>query len=76
MDWRERIVIDPEILAGKPVIKGTRIAVPFIVSLVAEGWTREQILKNYPPLREEDIGAALQYAAEVLNDQQIYPLWV
>lgn len=74
MEWRERIIIDPQILTGKPVIKGTRLAVPFVVSLFAEGWTREDILKNYPQLVDDDVSAALQYAAEVLNEQQVYPL--
>ena len=46
MNWKDRIVIDPNVLVGKPVIKGTRIAVAFIVELLAEGWTHEQILKN------------------------------
>lgn len=74
MDWRERIVVDPAILVGKPVIKGTRLAVSFLVTLAAEGWTREQILQNYPQLCDDDITAALQFAAETLNDQPIYPV--
>jgi uncharacterized protein (DUF433 family) len=76
MDWHERVIIDPEILAGKPVIKGTRLAVPFLVSLVAQGWTREEIVKNYPQLTDDDVSAALKYAAEVLNEQRVYPLTV
>jgi uncharacterized protein (DUF433 family) len=55
MDWYDRIVVDPKILVGKPVIKGTRIAVEFIVDLLANGWTHEQILKSYPHLAREDI---------------------
>ena len=76
MDWHNRIVVDPAILRGKPVIKGTRLAVSFIVSLVAENWTHEEILRNYPQLSAEDIHAALQYAAETLNAEQVYPLAV
>jgi uncharacterized protein (DUF433 family) len=63
MNWKDRIVIDPNVLVGKPVIRGTRIAVEFIVELLAEGWTHEQILKNYPHLTTEDIQTALHYAS-------------
>lgn len=59
MDWQDRIHADPKILVGKPVIKGTRIAVEFLLELLAEGWTREQILTSYPQLNAEDIRAAL-----------------
>jgi uncharacterized protein (DUF433 family) len=72
MDWRERIVVDPKILTGKPVIKGTRIAVEFVLELLAERWTHPQILKSYPQLSEEDIWAALGYAAETLKSEKIY----
>ena len=58
MNWQDRIVIDPKVLVGKPVIKATRIA----VELLAEGWTHEQILKEYDHLTAEDIQAALQYS--------------
>jgi uncharacterized protein (DUF433 family) len=76
MDWKDRIGIDPNILVGKPVIKGTRIAVEFIVELLAEGWTHEQILKNYPHLTAEDIQAALRYASEMMKQEKVYPLTV
>ena len=74
MDWREQIVLDPHILGGKPAIKGTRIAVEFIVELVAEGWGFDEILRNYPQLTRKDIPAALKYAAEVLKSERVYPL--
>jgi uncharacterized protein (DUF433 family) len=48
MNWHERIVVDPGILVGKPVIKGSRLAVEFIVDLLAQGWSEREILKNYP----------------------------
>ena len=54
MSWKRRIDLDPKIMVGKPVIKGTRIAVEFVVELLAEGWTHEQILKNYSQLADED----------------------
>jgi uncharacterized protein (DUF433 family) len=58
----DRIVIDPDVMVGKPVIKGTRIPVYLIVEFVANGMTEKEILKEYPQLRKEDIKAALLYA--------------
>jgi len=57
-DWRKRITVDPNILAGKPIIKGTRIAVEFILELLANGWTVDDMLRNYPQLKREDVAAA------------------
>jgi uncharacterized protein (DUF433 family) len=61
---------------GKPVIKGTRIAVDFVIGLLAEGWTEEQIPANYPGLTGEDIYACLRYADSILNAEKVYPLQV
>jgi uncharacterized protein (DUF433 family) len=72
--WRNRISVNPEILVGKPVIKGTRLAVEFIMELLANGWTSAKILKNYPQLKQQDITAVLKYAAEVLKEEKVYPL--
>jgi len=74
MDWQERIVLKPEVLAGKPVIRGTRLAVTFIIDLLAQGWTEREILDNYPGITREDINACLAYASEVLNAQKVYPV--
>jgi uncharacterized protein (DUF433 family) len=74
MPWQDRIAVDPAILTGKPVIKGTRIALEFILELLAEGWTRDQIEHNYPTLTDEDLQAALHYAAEALKRERVYPL--
>jgi len=74
MNWQDHINVDPGVLTGKPVIRGTRLAVEFLIELLAEQWTHEQILKNYPQLTEEDIQAALHYAAEVLKQEHVYPL--
>jgi uncharacterized protein (DUF433 family) len=74
MTWQQRIIIDPEILVGKPVIKGTRLAVEFIVGLLAEGWSEQDILDNYPGLTSEDIKACLGYASEVLQLERECPL--
>jgi uncharacterized protein (DUF433 family) len=62
-----RIIIDPNILAGKPVIKGTRIPVYLIIELLANGLTPQQILREYPELKQEDIKAALLYASKLLE---------
>jgi uncharacterized protein (DUF433 family) len=59
-DWEGRIVIDPKVLAGKPVIKGTRISVEFILSLLAKGWSIEQVLDEYSQLKREDVIAVLR----------------
>jgi uncharacterized protein (DUF433 family) len=69
----QRIVLDPKILAGKPVIKGTRIAVAFIIELLAEGWSQQEILDNYPQLDADDILAALGYAASLSKNETVYP---
>jgi uncharacterized protein (DUF433 family) len=67
MNWQERIVSDPRILTGKPVIKGTRLAVEFILDLLANGWSEAEISKNYPRLTHEDIQACLCYASALLK---------
>lgn len=59
-----RINVDPQILLGKPVIRGTRIPVYVIVGLIAEGQTVQYVLENYPDLTPEDISQALQFATE------------
>jgi uncharacterized protein (DUF433 family) len=63
MAWQDRIEIDPGRLGGKPVVRGTRIAVELVVGMVADGWAGERIQENYPALTEEDIRARLQHAA-------------
>lgn len=63
MNWKERITADPQVLVGKPVIKGTRLAVEFIIDLLAQGWTEAEIFRNYPGITHEDIRACLAYAA-------------
>lgn len=63
----DRIVVDPEILVGKPVIKGTRIPVYLIIELLANGLTEEEILDQYPALKKEDIRAALLYGKHKTN---------
>ena len=62
MDWREYIHADPNILLGKPVVKGTRLAVEFILRLFAAGWTGQQVLESYPSLTPEALRAVFTYA--------------
>lgn len=64
MEWKDRITFGAETLSGKPVIKGTRLAVDFIVELLAEGWSEAQVLENYPGLTAADIRACLAYVGE------------
>ncbi len=64
MTWEDRIIINPEILTGKPVIKGTRIAVEFVIGLLAEGWSEDEILDNYPGLTVDDIHACGRLSME------------
>ena len=66
--WTDRIVTDEAVLTGKPVIKGTRLAVEFIIDLLARGWSEAEILENYPGIVVEDIRACLAYAG-VLNER-------
>ncbi|APC08579.1 DUF433 domain-containing protein [Neomoorella thermoacetica] len=67
----ERIVCNPEILGGKPVIKGTRIAVYLILDLISEGYSFEEIIKLYPHLTTEDIKACIRYAAKLCRAGEI-----
>lgn len=74
MTWTDHISADPAILGGKPVVKGTRLAVDFILGLLAEGWTRDQLLANYPQLTDQALQAVFAYAAEVLHDHILLPV--
>jgi len=74
MKWQERIIIDNSVLVGKPVVRGTRIAVEFIVDLMAQGWSETDILQNYPGLTHEDVQACLSYASAILHAERVYPL--
>jgi uncharacterized protein (DUF433 family) len=68
-----RITLDPDVLAGKPVIRDTRIAVEFVIGLMAEGWNEADILANYPGITHEDIIACLAYARDALSSEKVYP---
>lgn len=73
MNLQDRVVLNPDVLAGKPVIRGTRLAVEFIVDLPGQGWTESQVLENYPGIAHEDILACLQYASQQLKSERVYP---
>ncbi|MGB8648921.1 MAG: DUF433 domain-containing protein [Anaerolineae bacterium] len=76
MNWEERIIVDPAILVGKPVVRGTRLAVEFIIDLLAQGWPESEMIRNYPGLAHDDIQACLNYASMILHSERIYPLHV
>lgn len=69
MNYEERIVKDPNILTGKPVIKGTRIPVDLILKKLAQNISINEILKNFPRLTREDVQAAILYAEELVEEQ-------
>jgi uncharacterized protein (DUF433 family) len=64
MKWEERIESNPRVLGGKPVLKGTRIAVEFVIELLARGWSVEDVLREYDQLALEDVQACLSHAAD------------
>lgn len=74
MDWRERISVDPEICHGKPCIKGTRVMVSIVLDYLSAGESEEEILKQYPTLKTEDIRAAVAYAAWLAHEEEEHPL--
>jgi uncharacterized protein (DUF433 family) len=70
----QRISLNPDIMVGKPVIRGTRIPVELIVRMLAQGIPENEILQEYPRLQADDIRAALAYAARVLAHEDVFPL--
>ena len=72
MNWQEYIVSDKEVLLGKPTIKGTRIAVEHIISLLAQGWTEQKILNNYPRLTQESLKAVFSFIHDCMEDGLFY----
>ena len=72
-EWQERILVDPAVMGGKPLIKGTRVPVQVILGSLAGGMTAEEVCREYT-LSEQDVRAALAYAAEVLAQERVYAL--
>jgi uncharacterized protein (DUF433 family) len=68
-----RITLDPEVLAGKPVIRGTRLSVEFVIGLMADGWSEADILENYPGITHHSIIACLSYARDILSSEKVFP---
>ncbi len=73
-EFWQRICVDPKVMVGKPVIRGTRIPVELIVRMMSQGVSEQDILQEYPSLQPEDIRAALAYAADVLAHEDVFPL--
>lgn len=74
MELPERIAIDPEIAFGKPVVRGTRLAVVFVLEMLAAGAPLEEVLESYPFLTPEDVFACLDYAAQLVKEQRVLPV--
>ena len=72
--YEKRIKVDPKIMVGKPIIKGTRITVELILRLMAQGMTEKQILDNYTHLKKQDIKAVLEYALHTVEEERVLPL--
>ena len=66
-----RIILDPLVLAGKPVVRGTRISVDLVLELLASGWPESSILNEYPGLEREDILACIRYAQEIVQSERV-----
>ena len=73
-ELQDRIEIIPEVMTGKPVIRGTRIPVELLIKMLAQGMTADQILTEYPHLSSKDVQAALLYAAENLEESEVFPV--
>ena len=74
MDWEARITVDPQLLVGKPVIRGTRLSVEFMLDLLTQGWSYAEILRNYPGIEIADILACLAYARDSVRETKVYAL--
>jgi uncharacterized protein (DUF433 family) len=74
MPLSERIVVDPEVLGGKPVIRGTRLAAELILELLAAGQSEHELQTNYPGLTREDILACLSFASYLAHEYKAYPI--
>jgi uncharacterized protein (DUF433 family) len=72
--WQDRIELNPEVLTGKPIVRGTRLAVEYVLDMIASGVAEEEVLANHPRLTHEDILACVAYATEVLKSERVYPL--
>jgi uncharacterized protein (DUF433 family) len=69
-----RITLDPNVMVGKPVIRGTRITVELVLGLLAHGWTKDEIMAAYPHLKADDILACLAYAHDLVSSEKVFPI--
>ncbi len=69
MNWKDRITVDPNVLVGKPIIRGTRISVELLMDRLADGWSMDQILASYPRVAREDVLAAITFVTEVFREE-------
>lgn len=69
MNWKDHVVVDPKVLAGKPIIRGTRISVELLMDRLADGWSMEQILESYPRVTRDDVLAAISFVTEVFREE-------
>ena len=72
MDWKPYIHSNNKILGGKPLVKGTRLSVDFLLDLFAAGWTQQQVLDSYPSLTPESLRAVFAFAAEAMHEEAFY----
>lgn len=74
MTWQEYITTDPEILGGKPIVRGTRLAVDFLLGLFAAGWSADQVLTSYPQISQDSLRAVFAYAADIAKDEALHSM--
>ncbi|CCD83801.1 conserved protein of unknown function [Bradyrhizobium sp. ORS 285] len=73
MSEHPRIALSPDVLSGKPVVRGTRLSVEFLIGLMADGWGEADILANYPGLSHDDVIACLAYARDIVGTERVFP---
>ena len=74
MSWEDRIELKPQVLCGKPVVKGTRISVEHVIKLLGDGWSEADVVTSYPQLTPQDVKACLAYAGNMLANERVFPL--
>ena len=74
MNWHEHIISDENILLGKPTIKGTRLSIEFLIGRLADGWSEQMLLENYPSLTSEDLRAVFFYIQDCLKDSMMFDI--
>jgi uncharacterized protein (DUF433 family) len=74
VDWRDRITLNPAVLAGKPTVRGLRISVEHVLRALSSGVPESELLADYPDLEPEDLRACLAYAADLVESERVYPV--